>query len=54
METPKQYAQRILQECKYKGNARVYISNMLIIAYLGHLKEDKDFYIAALKELDYL
>jgi hypothetical protein len=50
METPKQYAERKLKENNgLKGLARIFISNMLFNSYL---KEDKDFYSQALKELD--
>ena len=50
METPKQYAKRKIQEFGgLKGFARVFISNML---YNSYLKEDKDFYQQALRELD--
>ena len=50
METPKQYAERKIQEFGgLKGFARVFISNML---YNSYLKEDKDFYQQALRELD--
>ena len=50
METPKQYAERKIQEFRgLKGFARVFISNML---YNSYLKEDKDFYQQALRELD--
>jgi len=49
-ETPKEYAFRKSTEMS-KGNARIWISNMLHDSYL---QSDKDFYSAALKELDNL
>lgn len=48
METPRQYAKRKISEMQ-KGNARIYITNMLRLCYL---QSDKDFYASALKELD--
>ena len=50
METPKQYAQRILEsKNNMKGLARIFISNLL---YLSSVKTTRDFYSDALKELD--
>lgn len=52
METPKEYAQRELEENNgLSGNARIYIVNML---YASYLESDKSFYKQALKELDNL
>jgi len=46
--TPKQYVEKLLQT-ELKGNARVWITNML---NNSHSQSSKDFYKQALKELD--
>lgn len=46
--TPKEYIEKKLTEMP-KGNVRMWVTNMLNMSYL---QSDKDFYSAALKELD--
>lgn len=51
-ETPIKYAQRkLIESNNMKGIARIFISNMLLNSFL---EVDKNFYLKALKELDFI